>query len=180
MAVNSSRTFSAVFADVSKNSSPASRAYASASAVVIARLSGCSATRSDLFPARAIMMFSFACLWSSFTHDFALSRDDYLPISRAWADFAQGIYSLCDIVNHDCTVCVPIVHRCKRLVSLLACRIPYFELDSRGVVEGDGLCEEGSSDSRFSVVIELILETNQQSFRTSISLWRQKNQLLVN
>lgn len=77
IAVKRSRTFSAVFADVSKNSSPASRAYASASAVAIARLSGCSETRSDLFPARAMIMFSLACRCNSLTHAFALSSDDF-------------------------------------------------------------------------------------------------------
>lgn len=76
MAVNNSLTFSAVFAEVSKKSRLASLAYASASDVETARLSGCSATRSALFPARAIMMFSFACRWSSLTHAFALSRED--------------------------------------------------------------------------------------------------------
>lgn len=77
MAVNSSLTFSAVLADVSKNKSPASRAYASASEAGMARLSGCSVTRSSLFPAKAMMMFSLAWRWSSLTHAFALSRDDY-------------------------------------------------------------------------------------------------------
>ena len=76
IAVNNSRTFSAVFADVSKNSNPASLAYAEASAVVMARLSGWSATRSDLLPASAMMMFSLAWRWSSFTQDLALSNDD--------------------------------------------------------------------------------------------------------
>ena len=61
IAVKRSRTFSAVLAEVSKNKSPASLAYASASAVVIARLSGLSATKSNLLPARAMIMFSFAC-----------------------------------------------------------------------------------------------------------------------
>ena len=62
IAVKRSRTFSDVFADVSKKSRPASLAYASASAVAIARLSGWSATRSALFPAKAMIMFSLACL----------------------------------------------------------------------------------------------------------------------
>lgn len=78
MAVNSSRTFDDVFADVSKKSRPASRAYSSASAVWITRLSGFSVTRSSLFPASAITMFSFAWRCSSLTHDLALSRDDYI------------------------------------------------------------------------------------------------------
>jgi hypothetical protein len=42
----------------------------------MARLSGNSLTMSTLLPARAIMIFSLACLCNSFTHDFALSRDD--------------------------------------------------------------------------------------------------------
>ena len=70
-------------------------------------------------------------------------------------------YSLGDIVDDDCAVCVSVIHWCKRFVSLLACSVPYFELDSRGVVKGDGLCEEGSADGRFSVVIELVLAKNQ-------------------
>lgn len=60
MAVNSSLTFSAVLAEVSKKRRPASRAYDSASAAGMALLSGCSVTRSSLFPARAMMMFSLA------------------------------------------------------------------------------------------------------------------------
>lgn len=75
--MNRSFTFSAVFADVSKNKRPASFAYASASTVDTARLSGWSVTKSDLLPARAMIMFSFACLCNSLTQDFALSRDDY-------------------------------------------------------------------------------------------------------
>ena len=67
-------------------------------------------------------------------------------------------YGLCDVVDDDCAVGVSVVHRCEGLVSLLAGRVPYFELDGRRVVEGDGLCEEGGSDGGFSVVVELILE----------------------
>jgi len=76
IAVKSSRTLVEVFAEVSKKRRPASLAYASASAVSMARLSGNSLTTSTLFPANAMMMFSLACLWSSFTHDLALSNDD--------------------------------------------------------------------------------------------------------
>ena len=102
-------------------------------------------------------MFSFACLCSSLTHDFALSRDDYQSISSNSLGSVRVDYSLGDIVDDDCAVCVSVIHWCKRFVSLLACSIPYFELDSRSVVKGDGLCEEGSADGRFSVVIELVL-----------------------
>ena len=103
IAVNSSLTFSAVFALVSKNSRFASRAYASASAVCTARLSGCSATRSALLPARAMMMFSLAWRWSSFTQDLALSRLAYSHISIPLLPFL--VYIACGMV-WELTACV--------------------------------------------------------------------------
>ena len=113
IAVNRSRTFSAVFADVSKNSNPASLAYASASDVVMARLSGCSATKSALLPARAMIMFSLACLCNSFTHAFALSKDDCNAVSLVLLGRVAATYCLCYIVDNDGAVGVPIVHRSK-------------------------------------------------------------------
>jgi hypothetical protein len=91
ISVNSSRTFSAVFADVSKNSRPASLAYCWASAVGMARLSGFSLTKSSLFPARAITMFSFAWRWSSFTQAFALSSDDYSQVRSMEQQMIAGL-----------------------------------------------------------------------------------------
>lgn len=82
MAVKSSLTLVAVLAEVSKKRSPASLAYASASAVGICRLSGLSLTMSTLFPASAITIFSFACLCSSLTQDLALSSDDCFSVRR--------------------------------------------------------------------------------------------------
>jgi hypothetical protein len=76
MAVKRSPTFSAVLADVSKKSRPASVAYCRASSAAMARLDGSSATRSSLLPARAMMMFSLAWRWSSLTQALALSRED--------------------------------------------------------------------------------------------------------
>ena len=108
-----------------------------------------------------MIIFSFACLCSSLTHDLALSRDDYEFISSNSLGSVRVDYSLCDIVDDNCAVCVSVIHWCKRFVSLLAGSIPYLELDSRGIVKGDGLCEEGSSDGRFSVVVELVLAKNQ-------------------
>lgn len=75
MAVNSSFTFSAVFADVSKNKRPASLAYASASAVSTARFDGVDVAKSSLFPARAMTIDSLAWRWSSLTHALALSSE---------------------------------------------------------------------------------------------------------
>lgn len=164
MAVNKSRTFSAVLAEVSKNKRPVSLAYASASAVVMARLSGCSATKSDLFPAKAIMIFSFACLCSSLTHAFALSSEDFGSLAGALPHF-EGSYRLSNIVDHHSTICVPIIHRSKGLVSFLPCCVPYFKFYRGCIVERDGLCEKSRSDSRFPVVIKLILEKGQSPTR---------------
>jgi len=66
-------------------------------------------------------------------------------------------YSLRDVVNHYCAVCVPVVHWCERLVALLAGRVPYLKLDGRSLVEGDGLGEESGADGRLPIVIELVL-----------------------
>jgi hypothetical protein len=53
---------------------------------------------------------------------------------------------LCDVVDHDGAVCVPVVHGREGLVPLLACRVPYLKLDGSGFVESDGLGEEGGAD----------------------------------
>ena len=39
------------------------------------------AERSDLLPAKAMMMASGAWRWSSLTHAFALSREDFVRLS---------------------------------------------------------------------------------------------------
>ena len=64
---------------------------------------------------------------------------------------------MCDIINDDSAVGVPVVHGRERLVALLACRVPYLELDGCGFVEGDGLGEEGGANGGLPVVIELVL-----------------------
>ena len=66
-------------------------------------------------------------------------------------------YSLCDVVDYYCAVGIPVVHGRKRLVPLLAGRVPELELDGCVLVEGDGLGEEGGADGGFSVVVELVL-----------------------
>lgn len=159
MAVKSSLTFSLVLADVSKKSSPASRAYCSASAVEMARLSGDSVTRSSLFPASAMMMFSLAWRCSSLTHAFALSSDA-CPTSVAtpsWRRRPHNTYRLCDVVDDYGAVCIAVVHGGKRLVALLACRIPDLKLDRCVLIQGDGLGKEGGANRRLPVIIELVL-----------------------
>jgi hypothetical protein len=188
MAVNSSCTFSAVFADVSKKSSPASFAYASASAVSIARLSGCSVTKSSLFPASAMMMFSLACRWSSLTHDLALSRDvwELAGVSRGEIDgtseAAKGgqrgrTHGLRNVVDDDGAVGVPVVHGRQRLVPLLARCVPDLKLDCRVLVERDGLCEEGGADGGFPVRVELVLDEPQHDRALSHGGFTEQHQL---
>jgi len=65
---------------------------------------------------------------------------------------------LSDIIYDHRAVGVAVVHGCQRLVTLLACRVPYLELDCRCFIECDGLGEEGGADGRFSIVVELILK----------------------
>lgn len=66
-------------------------------------------------------------------------------------------YRLCNIVYHYGAVCVSVVHGSQRLVALLSRGVPNLKLDCRLLIEGEGLCEECSADSGFSVVVELIL-----------------------
>jgi hypothetical protein len=64
---------------------------------------------------------------------------------------------LCNIVDYHGAVGIAVVHGRKRLVTLLARCVPDFKLDGCGLIEGDGLGEEGGADGRLPVVIELIL-----------------------
>lgn len=66
-------------------------------------------------------------------------------------------YSLCDVINDHGAVGISVVHRSKRLVSLLASGIPYLELHGGVLIEGDGLSEESGTDSGFPKRVELIL-----------------------
>jgi len=81
------------------------------------------------------MMFSFACLCSSLTHAFALSREDYAFISPAHVRKRRFAYSLRDIVDDHSAVGIPVVHRSQRLISFLARSVPYLELDCGSVIE---------------------------------------------
>lgn len=66
--------------------------------------------------------------------------------NESWGRTTQT-YSLGDVIDHNSTVGVSIVHRSQRLISLLASGIPDFELDGGAFVEGDGLRQEGGADS---------------------------------
>lgn len=66
-------------------------------------------------------------------------------------------YRLRDIIYNNGTVGISVVHGGKRLVSLLAGRIPNLKLDRRVLIEGDGLSKESRSNGGFSEGVELIL-----------------------
>lgn len=106
------------------------------------------------------MMFSFAWRWSSLTHAFALSREACACQQLVMINASGHAYGLCDIVDNDSAVCVPVVHGRKRLVALLASRVPNLELDCCVLVEGDGLGQEGGADGGFPVVVELVLSAS--------------------
>lgn len=72
-----------------------------------------------------------------------------------------GSYRLGDIVDYHSAVGIPVVHGGERLVSFLACSIPYLELHRCRFIEGDSLGEESGADGRLPVVIELILDKAQ-------------------
>lgn len=74
----------------------------------------------------------------------------------------MNAYGLRYIINDDSAVGVSVVHGCEGLVSFLTGGVPYLEFDGCGVVEGDGLGEEGGADGGLSVVIELILRRYKQ------------------
>lgn len=62
-----------------------------------------------------------------------------------------------DIIYNDGAVCVSVVHRSQRLVAFLASGIPDLELDGSVLIEGNGLSQESSTDSRLAIGIELVL-----------------------
>lgn len=92
------------------------------------------------------MIFSFACLCSSFTHAFALSSEDCGCVSVDSRKKKGLLYSLCNIIDDNSAVGISVVHGGQRLVSFLSCSIPYLKLHCRGIVKGDGLREEGGAD----------------------------------
>jgi hypothetical protein len=65
---------------------------------------------------------------------------------KNWGDTSKT-YSLGDVIDHNSTVGVSIVHRSQGLISFLASSIPNFEFDGGALIEGYGLCQESSADS---------------------------------
>lgn len=93
------------------------------------------------------MMFSFACLWSSLTHDLALSNDDLRRrLVGVLVEKESDTYSLGDIIDNNGAVGVAIVHGGQRFISLLASGVPDFEFDRGVLVERYGLRQEGGAD----------------------------------
>lgn len=79
-------------------------------------------------------------------------------------------YGLGDIVDNNSTVCIPIVHWRKRLVSFLASGIPYLEFDGRIFIQGYRLRKKCGTDRRFPVVIELVLIENRNNSQYFVQL----------
>ena len=67
-------------------------------------------------------------------------------------------HGLSNVVYYNGAVCVAVVHGCQGLVAFLSGGIPYFKLDGCGVIEGNGLGEKGGTDSRFTVIVKLVLD----------------------
>ncbi len=80
----------------------------------------------------------------------ALSREDWGSVSVNPVDYVreqvEGTYGLCDIVDDDGAVGIPVIHGSEGFVAFLSGGIPYLEFDCGSIVEGDGLREEGSAD----------------------------------
>jgi hypothetical protein len=87
-------------------------------------------------------------------------------------DKGQGFYRLGDIVDHDGTVGVAVVHRSQGLVSLLTGSIPNLELDCSTFIERDGLSKERGTDGRLPIIVELILTSTRSAMRHSMSTAR--------
>lgn len=56
---------------------------------------------------------------------------------------AGGTYCVGDVVDHDGCLGAPVVHGGQAVIALLAGRVPDLKL-YRGVIQTDGLSEEGS------------------------------------
>jgi hypothetical protein len=74
-----------------------------------------------------------------------------------------------NIVDYHGAVGIAVVHGRKRLVTLLARCVPDLKLDGCGLIEGDGLGEEGGADGGLPVVIELVLASTSALVLGSIS-----------
>lgn len=89
----------------------------------------------------------------------------------SWRSGQETAYRLRNVVYDHSAVGVSIVHGRKRLVPLLASRIPDLELDGRVLVEGDGLREESGADGGFSERVELILRSVSSEGLTKLMVY---------
>lgn len=106
--------------------------------------------------------------------------DVFIGLTLEFLDPSLGLVEgsrLCNVIYDDGTVGVAVVHGGQGLVTLLAGGIPNFELDSGGLVEGDGLGEERSADGGFAERVELILDKSQDDGTLSDSGLSKENEL---
>ena len=87
----------------------------------------------------------------------------------------EGV-SVGDVVDDDGSLGASVVHRCQRVVALLAGRVPDLELDCR-VVQTNGLRQEGRADRRLLELVELAFDEPQHQRRLADRRLAQKNQL---
>ena len=82
----------------------------------------------------------------------------------------RATHRLCDVVDNDGAVGVPVVHGREGFISFLPGCIPYFKFYRRSVIEGDCLSEEGGADGGLSVVVELVFhESEDKGALSSVS-----------
>ena len=74
--------------------------------------------------------------------------------------------SVCHVVGYNCSVCAIVVGRGESFVPLLACRIPYLDLNLLGLYF-DSFREEVNTYSRFALDVELV--TNEPRKQVSFA-----------
>ena len=62
----------------------------------------------------------------------------------------RGCYGLCNVVYHDCTVGITVVHWCQGFITFLTRCIPYFEFNCRRFIERNCLSKECCSNLHMS------------------------------
>lgn len=67
-------------------------------------------------------------------------------------------HRLSDIVNHNGTICIPVVHRSQRFIPLLTSSVPDLKFYCGLFIKADCLSKESRSNCTFSIIIKLIFD----------------------
>lgn len=103
-----------------------------------------------------------------------LDLDGFLQEPKSTTGFKTSLVG--DVVDDDGRLGPAVVHRCQRVVALLARGVPNFEFDRR-VVQANCLGEKGGADGGFLVLVELTLDEPQHQRRFANRTFAQQNQL---